>query len=401
MTAPSTDQSWAADFFAAHDAELIAFRRHLHAYPELSFEEHETTALIAQRLEVAGLHPVILPGGCGLTCDIGSGDGPIVALRADIDALAMDDEKDVLYRSQKPGIAHACGHDVHTTLVLGAGLALADLLRWRPGRVRLIFEPGEETLPGGAVEVIDAGALEGVAAIYGFHCDPKLDVGHVAVRSGPLTSASDMFSIELRGPGGHTARPERTVDLVRLIGTVAAEVGDRTRERAAAIGEALVVFGAITAGDAANVIPAHAEIRGTFRTPERAVWDEAEPLLRSAVADVLDGTGAEWALHYQRGIPPVVNDEGETQRLAEVARAVIGDEGVTTAERSLGGDSFAWYAARVPATYARLGVHDPENGTQRLDLHSSHFDVHEGAIAIGVRVLVQTALDALSGSEDG
>jgi amidohydrolase len=392
LTDPS---AWAPPFLEAHGAELVAFRRLLHTYPELSNEEHETTARIAQRLEVAGLQPTILDRGSGLFCDVGNGDGPVVALRGDIDALAMADEKDVAYRSQRDGIAHACGHDVHTTIVLGAGLALVDLLKDTPGRVRLIFEHAEETLPGGAVELIEAGALADVTAIYGLHCDPKIDVGCIAVRDGALTSATDLVEIELHGPGGHTARPHLTVDLVDLAARLVTELPSLVERRVAPTGDALLVFGALIAGDAANVIPSRAEVRGTFRTPHLDVWDGAEAAIEKAVADLLDGSGAEWNLLHKRGIPPVMNDPTENRRLTEAARRVLGDGGLMDAEQSLGGDSFAWYLAEVPGTYARLGVHDPASTSDRLDLHSSHFDVHEDAIAIGVRVLVETALSAL------
>jgi amidohydrolase len=380
----------------ANRAELVAFRRHLHAHPELSYAERETTDLIMQRLQVAGLEPRLLPNECGLTCDIGSGTGPVVALRADIDALAMDDEKDVPYRSQRPGVAHACGHDVHTTMVLGAGLALNHLLDERSGRIRLIFEPAEESLPGGAVEVIDAGGLDDVVSIYGLHCDPKIDVGSIAVRAGALTAATDMVMLDLHGPGGHTARPHRTVDLVKVAARVVTELPDIVRDRLSDHNEALLVFGALRAGDAANVIPSHAELRGTFRTQQLDVWNKAEPVVTKAVSQLLTGTGAEWNLDYRRGIPPVVNDAAETARLATAAASVVGEDGVIEAPQSMGGDSFAWFLQMVPGSYARLGVHDPARNQERLDLHSSSFDVDERAIDIGVAVLVHAALAALA-----
>jgi amidohydrolase len=386
---------WSKPFLDAHRAELVAFRRQLHAHPELSYEERETTDLLAQRLQVAGLHPVLLPNECGLTCDIGAGTGPVVALRADIDALAMDDEKDVPYRSQRPGVAHACGHDVHATVVLGAGLALAELLAESDaGRVRLIFEPAEESLPGGAIEVLDAGGLDGVVGIYGLHCDPKVDVGQVAVRPGPLTSATDMLVLELHGPGGHTARPQMTVDLVSVAARVATELPPMVHTAFPGQGPGLLVFGALHAGEAVNVIPSHAQVRGTFRTPDRQVWARAESVVRGAVGALLEGSGATWTLDYRAGIPPVVNDPAATERMAGAARRIVGAGHVIEAAQSLGGDSFAWFAERVPGCYARLGVHDPAS-RQRLDLHSSTFDVDERAIDIGVQVLVEAALDAL------
>jgi amidohydrolase len=254
-----------------------------------------------------------------------------------------------------------------------------------------LFEPAEESLPGGSVEVIDAGGLDDVVAIYGLHCDPKVDVGVVAVREGPLTSATDMVMLELHGPGGHTARPQLTVDLVRVAATVATELPDAVRARLADTGDSLLVFGALLAGDAVNVIPSHAELRGTFRTPERAVWARAESTVRDEVSSLLAPTGAHWKLDYRRGIPPVVNTPAETEQLANAARLAVGDGHVVEAPQSLGGDSFAWYLEEVPGSYARLGVHDPSRRDQ-LDLHSSLFDVDERAIEIGVRVLVNTAV---------
>jgi amidohydrolase len=201
-------------FLARHEAELIHLRRHLHAHPELGREERESTALVARRLEAEGLRPRLLPTGTGLVCDVGAGPGPLVALRADLDALPLQDEKHVPYRSTTPGVCHACGHDVHTAMLLGAGLALAGQAERLPGRVRLVFQPAEERVPGGALDVIAAGMLDGVAAIFALHCDPKLDVGRLGVRVGAVTAASDSIEVRLTGPGGHTARPHLTADLV-------------------------------------------------------------------------------------------------------------------------------------------------------------------------------------------
>jgi amidohydrolase len=203
-----------------------------------------------------------------------------------------------------------------------------------------------------------------------------------------------MLLIDLHGPGGHTARPERTVDLVQVAANVATRLPNLVQERLADVGPSLLVFGALRAGDAVNVIPSHAELRGTFRTPERVVWSRAEEVVEAAVAELVASTGAEARLDYRRGIPPVVNTPAETATIAGAARRVVGTEGVIEAPQSLGGDSFAWYLEEVPGSYARLGVHDPR-WPERLDLHSSAFDVDERAIDIGVRVLVGAALDQL------
>lgn len=382
-------EPWLDRVVGAHLAELVAFRRHLHAYPELSGRERETTDLVVQRLRAAGLEPHVLGGGTGLWCDIGSGDGPLVALRGDLDALPLDDEKDVPYRSQVPGVSHACGHDVHTTVVLGAGLALADAPT--PGRVRLLFEPAEETVPGGAVEMIAQGALDDVDVVYGLHCDPKLETGRLGVRRGPISSAADRLEIRLHGPGGHTARPHLTVDLVAVVARMVTELPERVRAAAAGRGEILTVFGAVHTGEAGNVIPASATLRGSVRVPDRELWDDTPGLVERAVRELVEPTGASVELDYGRGVPPVVNHDAATDTLARAGREVLGPDGVVEAPQSTGGDSFAWYLERVPGSYGRLGVHDPDDLGPRRDLHASSFDVDEHAIELGVRVLVRAA----------
>lgn len=375
------------------NAEMIAFRRMLHSQPELSGQEIMTTERIAERLRVAGLHPQLLVRGTGLVCDVPlthepSSSAPIIALRADIDALAMDDAKDVPYRSQHDGVAHACGHDVHTAALLGAALMLAEREDSHNAVIRLIFEPAEETMPGGAVDVIAEGWLDGVQSMYGLHCDPKLACGQVGLRTGSLTSASDAFTIELHGPGGHTARPEQTVDLIRWSGRLAADLASVIAETSS---ECTVVLGMMHAGLAPNVIPAMASMAGTFRTSDLEVWKRGERIVADAIATILDGPGApQWTLTYTVGIPPVVNDADAVALVRDALRGLPVD--VVDAVQSRGGDSFAWYLERVPGMYVRLGTHDPRQGGSRLDLHSAHFDVDERAIAIGSQVLVAIAL---------
>jgi amidohydrolase len=379
-------------FLATHTAELVHLRRHLHAHPELGRAERETTALVARRLEAVGLRPRLLPTGVGLTCDLG-GDGPTVALRADIDALPLHDEKDVPYRSTVPGVCHACGHDVHTTVLLGAGLALAELAHLLPGRVRLIFQPAEETMPGGSLDVISAGTLDGVDVIYALHCDPKLEVGRLGVRVGPITAASDRVEVQLSGPGGHTARPHLTGDLVYLISRVVTELPATLNRLVDARIAHNLTFGAVNAGTVHNAIPTSASARGTLRVLDRMVWGEAQKLVERVLESLMAPfPRISYRLDYERGSPPVVNDETATSVMATAARRAIGDETVLTAPQSMGGEDFSWYLEDVPGSMARLGVRVP--GTD-LDLHAASFDVDERAIPIGVRILAQTAVDAL------
>jgi amidohydrolase len=381
LTGPALDR-----WVAAHEDELVSFRRRLHRHPELSGEEHATTELVADRLRRAGLGPRSLTSGTGLICDIGS--EPVIALRADLDALAMPDDKDVPYRSQREGVAHACGHDVHTAVVLGAGLYLAAHWPDDAAGLRLIFQPAEERLPGGALEVIADGGLDGLGRLLGVHCDPKLDLGRVGLRAGPITSAADQVVVELVGPGGHTARPERTVDMVSLAAAVVTELPERVRRRLGPEAPVRLVFGALHSGDAPNVIPSHAELRASVRTPSTAVWDALPAVVAEETEALVRGTGARAEVRYTKGVPPLVNDPGAIEEVRQGIVEVLGREGATEAVQSWGGDDFAWFAQRVPAAYLRLGTHDPMDDGPRLDLHAGHFDVDERVIGIGVRVLV-------------
>jgi amidohydrolase len=381
-----------AGFIARHDAELVHLRRHLHAHPELGRAERESTALVARRLEAAGLRPRLLPTGTGLTCDVGSGSGPVVALRADLDALPIQDDKQVPYRSTTPGVCHACGHDVHTTMLLGAGLALAEQAERLPGQVRLVFQPAEERVPGGALDVIAAGALDGVAAIYALHCDPKLDVGRLGARVGPITAASDSIEVRLTGPGGHTARPHLTADLVYIISRVVTDLPAALSRLVDPRAGLSMTFGSVQAGTVANVIPTSAVARGTVRVLDRNVWGEIPKLVERVLEHTVEAFNLTPELDYRRGSPPVVNDEAATQVLIAAGRTVLGAGGVQRVAQSLGGEDFSWYLEEVPGSMARLGVRLP--GTD-LELHTGLFDVDERAIPIGVRLLAQTAVDAL------
>ncbi|MPZ27976.1 MAG: amidohydrolase [Micromonosporaceae bacterium] len=382
-------------WLASRGAELVAVRRHLHAHPELSHQEFETAALVARELAVAGLTPRFLPNGNGVICDVGEGDR-VIALRADLDALPMQDVKDVDYRSTVPGVTHACGHDVHTTILLGVGLALAQLaaLDELPGRVRLLFQPAEETTPSGAPEMIAAGALKDVAAIYGLHCAPQLPAGMVGVRSGPFTAAADKVEVTLTGPGGHTARPHLTVDLVHALSRLVVDVPallDRRVDPRAGIS---MVFGAVHAGEAPNAIPATGTARATVRVLSREAWRTAPALITQLVHDAVAGTGASVDVSYTRGVPPVINDRMATAAIAGAAGAALGPDRVTEAEISMGGEDFAFYLEQVPGAMIRLGTGIA--GAEPMDIHQASFDVDERAVGYGVRVMVHTALAGLA-----
>ncbi|MGW0331391.1 M20 family metallopeptidase [Streptomyces sp. NPDC003011] len=377
-------------------AELVAFRRDLHMHPELGNQEFRTTAAIKERLEKAGLKPRVLPVGTGLVCDIGEWDEgrPMLALRADIDGLPIPDMKtECPYRSTVPDRAHACGHDVHTTVVLGAGLVLADLHRQGllPRPVRLIFQPAEEVLPGGAADAIDCGVLEGVGQMIAVHCDPRVDAGRIGLRAGAITSACDRLEISLAGPGGHTARPHLTTDLVTAAARVVTDVPALVARRIDTRAGLAVTWGRIESGHAPNVIPQHAELAGTVRCLDIDAWRDAPDIVVAAIDEVANLHRAKSEINYVRGVPPVVNDPEVTELLRDAMTARRGADSVESTVQSLGGEDFSWYLQHVPGAMARLGVRTPGERTVR-DLHQGDFDADESAIQVGVELFTAAAL---------
>ena len=384
-----------ADAWLAENADdLVAIRRDLHRHPELGHEEHRTTALLVDRLTAAGLSPKVLAGGTGLVCDVGK-SGPIVALRADIDALPLQDEKQVPYRSTVEGVCHACGHDVHTAAVLGAGLALAPAADRLSGIVRLVFQPAEEKMPGGALEVLREGWLEGVSSVFGMHCDPALEVGRIGLKSGAITAAADALEVVLTGPGGHTSRPHNTVDLVHVLATVATGLPDVLSRLVDPRAGLCLVWGHVSAGVAANAIPRRGVLKGTLRVLDKDAWRDAPTMVQRVVDGLVLPYGAHAEVHYQRGVPPVVNDPSATALFSAAVRGALGSAAAVPTLQSLGGEDFAWYLDHVPGAMARLGVRPPGQ-TRPHDLHQGSFDVDETALPVAVRVLVAVALAALS-----
>ncbi|MEH3132419.1 MAG: amidohydrolase [Mycolicibacterium neoaurum] len=380
MTLRAHTEAW----LAAHHDDLVAWRRHIHTHPELGRQEFATTEFVATRLADAGLNPKVLPGGTGLTCDFGPEDRPRIALRADMDALPMAERTGLPFSSTVPGVAHACGHDAHTSVLLGAGLAMASAPELPVG-VRLIFQPAEELMPGGAIDAVAAGAVAGVARIFALHCDPRLEVGKVAVRLGPITSAADSIEITLHSPGGHTSRPHLTGDLVYALGTLITGVPGVLSRRIDPRKSTVMVWGAVNAGVAANAIPQTGTLAGTVRTASRDTWLTLESLVRETVSALLAPLAVEHSVNYRRGVPPVVNEELATRIFTHAIEA-LGPEALADTHQSGGGEDFSWYLEEVPGAMARLGVWSGQG--PQLDLHQPTFDLDERALAVGVRTMV-------------
>ncbi len=381
------------------DATLVSIRRDIHAHPELSWHEARTTDLVGNRLVDAGYRVTRLPG-TGLVADLGPDDPAYrIALRADLDALPVIERTGLPWASTTDGIAHACGHDVHTVACLGAGLALAARREtWeRSGAaIRLLFQPAEEVVPGGALKVIEAGGLAGVDEIYGLHCEPTLDVGQIGLRLGPITAATDAIEVTVHGHGGHTSRPHLTQDLTFALAKVITEIPAVLSRRVDPRAGLSVVWGSVHAGGAPNVIPSTGLVSGTLRVLDADVWREAGDLIAGLVAEVLAPYAVTHEITHTRGVPPVVN----TAEGVDVLRTAVGMAKAVEmpVRQSLGGEDFAWYLTKIPGALARLGTRLP--GGPTYDLHQGDFTVDERAVTGGARVLAGAVVAAAARAAD-
>ncbi|GAA2169740.1 amidohydrolase [Pedococcus bigeumensis] len=366
--------------------ELLALQHDVHAHPELSRGEARTTATVSRRLAAAGIVHRSLPVS-GIIADLGAEQPAYrVALRADLDALPVGEVTGLPWASTTEGICHACGHDVHVAAMLGAGLALKqheEALRERGIGVRLLFQPAEEVIPGGAVDLLAEGALDGVDAIFAVHCDPSLDVGSVGLREGAITAAADRVSVHLSGRGGHTSRPHLTEDLTFALAKVVTELPAVLSRRLDPRSAFALVWGEVHAGQAANVIPSSGAIAGTLRMLDAQAWTTIGPLLAEAVEHVVAPYAVTAVLEHVQGVPPVVNDP----EAIDVLRAAAEGAGLVAVStpQSLGGEDFAWYLRQVPGAMARLGTRTP--GGRTYDLHQGDLVVDDGSVVQGARLL--------------
>lgn len=369
---------------------MVAVRRDLHQNPEIGWAEHRTTRKIAEALRNWGIDHQIRPEGTGLVADVGSGDRA-VGFRADLDALPIQEEASPSYVSLTPGTMHACGHDVHTAIGLGTAWVL-NQLETLPGRVRFIFQPAEELMPGGAMAMRDDGAHLGLSSITAFHVDPSLTPGKVGLRSGGITGAGDRVMIRLSGPGGHTSRPHQTVNLLYVAARIITDLPQVIRHTIDPRETVLIVFGTIHGGSAANVIPTHVELEGTVRLFDLDLWREMPKRIEALVSEMATPLGAISEVTYHQGCPPVVNDPRVTAIASDAATAALGPSNVIETHQSLGAEDFAWFLEDIPGALIRLGTALPD---RRVDLHSASFDIDESAIETGILVAAETLLRLL------
>ncbi|MGW4115227.1 amidohydrolase [Actinosynnema sp. NPDC004786] len=381
---------WLDEWLAANLTRVVSWRRALHAHPEPMRAEFRTTAMIVDVLRSLGLEPRVLPIGTGVLCEVGTGPR-CVALRADIDALAVAEATGEPFASRVPGVSHACGHDVHTAVLLGAAAALASAPEL-PGRVRLLFQPAEEE-PGGAHDVIAAGGVEGVERVFGLHCDPKVPVGRVGIRVGPVTSACDMLALRVTGCGAGR-RNELSADVVHALGVVATGLPAMLARRVDPRSGTVLAWGLMDAPETPGGTPREGTLRGTLRTGDPVVNAQLPALVEEIVGSLLRPTGVRFALDHVRAVPVVDNDPASTALLEAAVAAAIGPQAVTSTTQSTGGEDFGWYLEHVPGSYGRLGTWSGE-GPQG-DLHQATFRPDERALPVGVRTMVHAALAALT-----
>jgi amidohydrolase len=357
---------------------MVELRRRIHRNPELGWTEIATTRDVTEALRGLGLEPHVRADGCGLHVDVGEGD-LVVGFRADLDALPIDERTPVPHRSNVKGVMHACGHDAHTAIGVGIAAVLTKLDL--SGRVRIIFQPAEERIPGGAAVLRNEGVHAGLSSIAAFHVDPTLEPWRVGTRAGPITGAADRIVIRLSGPGGHTSRPHQTVNLVYAAARVVTELPEVLRQQLDPRTTVAVVFGRVGGGRAENVIPDRVEVGGTIRLFDPTLWRRLPKLVETIVADLVGPLGAGFEIEYEPGAPPVVNSSDVVQVFADAARAVAGDDAVTTTHQSLGSEDFSWYLEDVPGALIRLGCALPN---REVDLHSAAFDLDEACIEAGI-----------------
>jgi amidohydrolase len=369
--------------------ELVAIRRHLHAHPELSGNEHQTAALVAGELRGLGWRVQEGVGRTGVLAELGPPQGPMVALRVDMDALPVEERTGLPYASLHQGLMHACGHDIHTTVGLGVARILAPLADQLTARVRLLFQPAEETAQGAAWMLAD-GAMDGVEALFGVHVFPSLAAGSIGVRSGSLTAAAGELEVEVLGEGGHGARPHQSTDAIWIAARVVSGLQEAISRRLDALHPVVVSFGRIEGGKAFNVIADHVRLLGTVRCLDLELHAKLPAWIEDTVKALCEGHGGQARVRYRCISPPVHNDPVLTQLVAEAATELLGCSQVHWLEQpSLGAEDFAELQRDTPATMFRLGVAGPQGCTP---LHSNSFAPDERCLAVGVEVLSASLL---------
>lgn len=372
--------------YAAHYIEV---RHHLHAHPELSYQEFETSAFVQEKLAALNI-PFEVKATTGVVGLI-KGKNPesrVIALRADMDALPIQEENQVPYKSTKPGIMHACGHDVHTTCLLGAAQILQETKDQWEGTVKLIFQPGEERNPGGASIMIKDGVLANPApqGIFGMHVHPGLDLGKLSFRKGRVMASADEIYITIRSKGGHAAAPHLTADTILIASHLIVSLQQIISRNNNPTSPSVLSICSIQGGHTTNVIPSEVKLMGTFRAMDEAWRYKAHELITKQATAIVEGMGAELDLHIDVGYPTVDNDPALTDTAWQLAKTYMGENNVPETEMRMGAEDFGYYTQHIPGCFFRLGVRNEAKGIIH-NVHTPQFNIDETAIETGLGMM--------------
>jgi len=380
--------------------KVITIRHDLHAHPELSGHEEHTKYLVKGILEASGYKVKEFDTHYGLIADLECArpDAKRVAIRADMDALPIDEQTKVPYASRVPGVMHACGHDSHTAIALGAAIAIAEEKEQLPGHIRFIFQPSEESKEGGSIQMIEGGALEGVDAIFGLHAYPYLSTGQIGYKYGVMMASADIFTIEIFGKAAHGARPHEGVDAILVTAMIINSLNHIVSRRIDPLHPAVISMGIIEGGTASNIICDHVKLVGTVRTVNEEIRKNIPEMMEESVKGNAKAMGATYKFDYEFGQPELINNDAMVDIIVKAAGEVIGKENcIDLKDPVMGGEDFSEYLQIVPGAFFRLGTCNEEKGTC-ISQHNSRFDVDDDALQIGMKILSAAALEVLKDS---
>jgi amidohydrolase len=386
------------DLAAAYKEEVIAHRRHLHQHPELSFEEHQTASYVEAQLRNIGISHVERKAETGIVALI-KGKNPdkkTIALRADMDALPIQEANEVPYKSKNQGVMHACGHDVHTSSLLGSSKILHEIRNEFEGTVKLIFQPGEERVPGGASLMIKDKALENPkpSAIIGQHVMPLIPAGKVGFRPGMYMASADELYLTIKGKGGHGAMPETLIDPVLVTSHIIVALQQVVSRRASPKVPSVLSFGKVIADGATNVIPNEVKVEGTFRTLDEDWRQKAHEIMVKIAKGIAEGMGAEVDFEVRKGYPFLKNDPLLTANSISAAKDYLGEENVVDLDIWMAAEDFSYYTQEMEGCFYRLGTRNEDKGITS-GVHTPTFDIDENALGISTGLMAYLALEAL------
>ncbi|MCE7993889.1 MAG: amidohydrolase [Roseivirga sp.] len=384
---------------SAYADDTIAVRRHIHANPELSYQEYETAAYVAEQLRQIGLDPVEGVAETGVTAMI-EGKNPgskTVALRADMDALPIVEANDIPYKSKNEGVMHACGHDVHTSSLLGVARILNEIKNDFEGSVKLVFQPGEEKNPGGASLMIKDGVLENPkpASMVGQHVMPFIPTGKIGFREGMYMASADEVYLTVKGKGGHAALPDKVIDPILIASHIVVALQQVVSRNADPKTPTVLSFGSIQGGSATNIIPEEVKLKGTFRALNEEWRFEAHKRIRKMAESIAEGMGGSCEVNISVGYPFLENDPGTTRAARKAAEAYIGSENIVDLSLWMGAEDFAYYSHVVPSCFYRLGTGNEEKGTTR-GVHTPLFNIDEDAMELSIGLMAWIAVSQLA-----